>query len=173
MSKKSFTFSEKLASAFVLLPNEQKIEGMQFIMEYGLGIFEGDIPAEFQYLALIIEKDNKVTFKVSAEDIGHIVGFLNSVCGTRYRISSASTKKLINARMNEGFTVEDFETVIRAKYAEWHGTKFERYLCPETLFGLKFEKYLNGKSGEETSGGSFDTADFYDSAIMRAYGEKI
>jgi len=26
---------------------------------------------------------------------------------------------------------------------EWLDTEMEKYLCPDTLFGTKFEKYLN------------------------------
>jgi uncharacterized phage protein (TIGR02220 family) len=51
--------------------------------------------------------------------------------------------------MNEGFTVEDFQTVIDNKVEEWGkppkaGAKDMRiYIRPETLFGTKFEAYLN------------------------------
>lgn len=47
--------------------------------------------------------------------------------------------------MNEGFSVEDFKTVIDKKYNDWKGTEWEKYLRPETLFGAKFESYLNQK----------------------------
>lgn len=72
-----------------------------------------------------------------------IVQFLNSVTGQHYRPSSAKTKRLIDARMNEGYKVDDFKTVITKKANEWKGTKMEAYLRPETLFGTKFEAYLN------------------------------
>ena len=49
----------------------------------------------------------------------------------------------INARLKEGFTVEDFKTVIDKKVDEWKGTELEQYLRPDTLFGTKFESYLN------------------------------
>ena len=45
----------------------------------------------------------------------------------------------------EGFTKEDFIKVIDNKVNEWLGTDMERYLRPETLFGIKFEGYLNQK----------------------------
>ena len=74
-----------------------------------------------------------------------IVNYLNARAGTQYKVSSSKTKSLIKARMNEGFTVQDFETVIDKKCTEWVGTKWEKYLRPETLFGTKFEGYLNSK----------------------------
>ena len=46
--------------------------------------------------------------------------------------------------MNEGFTVDDFKKVIDNKSAEWgKDSKMSKYLRPETLFGTKFESYLN------------------------------
>ena len=45
--------------------------------------------------------------------------------------------------MLDGFTVDDFQTVITKKAKEWQGTDMAQYLRPETLFGTKFEGYLN------------------------------
>lgn len=39
--------------------------------------------------------------------------------------------------------MEDFKRVIDWKSSEWAGTEMEKYLRPETLFGTKFEGYLN------------------------------
>lgn len=73
-----------------------------------------------------------------------IVDYLNTVCGTEYRASSKETQRLISARLHEGFTVEDFKSVIRTKHAEWaNDAKMRKFLRPETLFGTKFESYLN------------------------------
>lgn len=77
------------------------------------------------------------------ELIVNIVEFLNSTASTAYRATTSKTQSLINARLSEGFTVEDFKTVIRKKCAEWKGSDMEKYLRPETLFGTKFESYLN------------------------------
>ena len=77
------------------------------------------------------------------ENINIIISFLNSVCNTKYKSNSKKTSSLIKARMNENFTVDDFKTVIRKKAAEWKGTEYAKYLRPETLFGTKFEAYLN------------------------------
>lgn len=75
-----------------------------------------------------------------AEDI---VTFLNSVTGSSYRSTTDKTRRLIAARLAEGFTVDDFKTVITKKTKEWQGTDMAQYLRPETLFGTKFEGYLN------------------------------
>jgi len=68
---------------------------------------------------------------------------LNSKAGKNYRALNKTTQSHINARLSEGFTVEDFKTVIDKKCTEWIGTDFEQYLRPVTLFGTKFEAYLN------------------------------
>lgn len=79
------------------------------------------------------------------ETYKRIIDFLNEKAGTNFRATSETTQKSINARLNEGFTVEDFETVIAKKCAEWVGTEWEKFLRPSTLFGTKFEGYLNEK----------------------------
>ena len=73
------------------------------------------------------------------------VDYLNQKAGTKYKSSSKNTTKHIKARINDGYTLEDFKIVIDKKCSEWLNTDMEKYLCPETLFGSKFEKYLNQK----------------------------
>lgn len=85
-----------------------------------------------------------------------VVSHLNEKAGTFYRATAARTKKVIHARLAEGFTLEDFVTVIDKKSAEWMGTDWEKFLRPETLFGPKFESYLNQnttKKGEQQNDG--------------------
>jgi uncharacterized phage protein (TIGR02220 family) len=79
-----------------------------------------------------------------------ILDYLNAKAETNYKASSKATQQHINARLAEGFTLDDFKTVIDKKCAEWLGTDFEKYLRPSTLFGSKFENYLNGK--QQTKG---------------------
>ena len=73
------------------------------------------------------------------------VDYLNEKAGTKYKSNSKNTTKHIKARLNDGYTLEDFKSVIDKKCSEWLNTDMEKYLCPETLFGSKFEKYLNQK----------------------------
>ncbi|UAW07757.1 replication protein [Psychrobacillus phage PVJ1] len=82
-----------------------------------------------------------------------IVSYLNQKVGTNYRASSKRTQQLINARWNEKFTLNDFKDVIDKKTSQWLGDeKRSIYLRPETLFGTKFESYLNEKVGVNTNG---------------------
>lgn len=94
--------------------------------------------------------------KPAGKVINDVVEFLNSTVGTGYRASSKKTKSLIKARMNEGYGINDFKTVIMKKSTEWIGSDFEKFLRPETLFGNKFESYLNQKN--QTGGESFRDA---------------
>ncbi len=85
-----------------------------------------------------------VSDSVSITDIyKEIIDYLNIVLGTKYRYTTKKTQDSIKARLNEKFTVDDFKTVIDKKAKEWKGTDMEIYLRPETLFGTKFEGYLN------------------------------
>jgi uncharacterized phage protein (TIGR02220 family) len=71
-----------------------------------------------------------------------IIAALNEAAGTNYRISDKH-KSHIRARWDEGYTFDDFITVINKKAREWLGTDQAKYLRPETLFGTKFDTYLN------------------------------
>lgn len=78
---------------------------------------------------------------------GAVVDYLNSKAGTRYKHSSEDTRKHIRARVNDGYTLDDFKAVIDRKVEEWKGTEWEKFLRPSTLFGSKFEGYLNQMDG--------------------------
>lgn len=75
--------------------------------------------------------------------ISEIVEYLNLKLDTNYRNNTSGTRKHIEARLNEGFTLEDFKIVIDKKSAEWQHMDMQKFLRPETLFGNKFEGYLN------------------------------
>lgn len=77
-----------------------------------------------------------------------IIDLLNKKADTNYKSTTKKTKDLIKARFNDGFNFNDFELVIIKKCAEWLNTEQEKYLRPETLFGNKFEGYLNQKGGK-------------------------
>lgn len=76
-------------------------------------------------------------------EIKEIIDYLNLKARKNFRSSTAATQSLIKARLNEGFTVEDFKKVIDIKCNEWLGSDYAQYLRPQTLFGTKLESYLN------------------------------
>jgi uncharacterized phage protein (TIGR02220 family) len=128
---------------------------LQYLQERNCKIYRIE-PANFE--ETLTETTTETTSKTtSIKDIpfDRIIKHLNQKCGTNFRSSSQVTKKLIQARWNEGFRLDDFLTVIDKKSAEWLNTSMAEYLRPQTLFGTKFEAYLNtpvggGKSGRTT-----------------------
>lgn len=73
-----------------------------------------------------------------------IVDYLNVKAKRNYLHTTAATQSKIKARYAEGFTFEDFKKVIDVKVKEWlNDTNMQQYLRPDTLFGTKFESYLN------------------------------
>ena len=90
----------------------------------------------------IVENAAKYDMKVITE----IIDYLNEKAHTNYRSNSKTTIRHINARLKEGYTLSDFKQVIDNRCATWLGTDMEQYLRPETLFGSKFENYLNARA---------------------------
>ena len=85
-----------------------------------------------------------------------IIDYLNAKLGTKYKASNRKTLALIKARMSEGFTVEDFKTVIDKKILEWAPeANMCQYLRPVTLFSSKFESYLNQPSQAKNTANKF------------------
>ena len=91
-------------------------------------------------------EDNLEIYKV-------VIDYLNAKAGTHYKASSKSTRQHINARLAEGFKVEDFQRVVDNMWTAWKGTEWEQYMRPSTLFGSKFENYLNRKPQNKGANG--------------------
>lgn len=94
---------------------------------------------------------NTNDLKSIKDKIEFILNYLNIRANVNYRIINRKTTLLITARLREGFTPEHFKVVIDKKVSEWSGTSFEQYLNPFTLFGDKFELYLNQKVASKKS----------------------
>lgn len=80
----------------------------------------------------------------------YVVDYLNEKAGTNYKSITKKTQQLIRTREKENFTLEDFYKVIDNKTQQWLNTDMEQYLRPETLFGTKFESYLNQNNRRKT-----------------------
>lgn len=73
-----------------------------------------------------------------------IIEYLNLKTGSRFKATTKPYVQAIRSRLKEGYTVDDFKTVIDKKCREWKGTKLEKYLTPKTLFATShFDTYLN------------------------------
>lgn len=79
------------------------------------------------------------------DTVQEIIEYLNLKASKNFKATTATTKRLINERITEGYTIEDFKRVIDNKVKQWiHDPNMNKYLQPNTLFNLnKFEGYLN------------------------------
>jgi len=95
---------------------------------------------------IYIELDKEIHAEKENIPYKEIIDYLNLKAGTNYKYTTNKTKEFIKARFNENFSLEDFKTVINKKSHEWlKDEKMCKFLRPETLFGTKFESYLNEK----------------------------
>lgn len=78
-----------------------------------------------------------------------IIEYLNQKANKKFKVVQKH-KDFIKARWNEGQRMDDFKKVVDNMVANWTGQFFEgkpaeNYLQPSTLFGNKFDQYLNQK----------------------------
>lgn len=91
-----------------------------------------------------IQKQEKKLDDNYEDEIIEIVNYLNQRISSRYKYSNPTNKKLITSKLRLGFTVDDFKIVIDNKVHDWiNNPDMSKYLRPTTLFGNKFENYLN------------------------------
>lgn len=98
----------------------------------------------------IREEENRIETlcHVSHDDVDkshfEIIEYLNLKTGSKFKPTTKPYVQAIRSRLKEGYTVNDFKTVIDKKCREWKGTKLEKYLTPKTLFAPShFDTYLN------------------------------
>ena len=90
------------------------------------------------------KNDVKTQEKSRFEERKIIIDYLNFKTNRNFRYDTSSTIRCINARLNKGYTIDDFKLVIDLKVKQWlRDIKMSKYLRPETLFGSKFEGYIN------------------------------
>lgn len=88
-----------------------------------------------------------------------IISYLNQVTSKSFK-NVETHKKLIRARWHEKATLDDFKKVIDNKSSEWLGTDMAKYLQPSTLFGNKFDQYLNQTNAIKQKGDSYGGIEF-------------
>jgi len=88
--------------------------------------------------------ETQTTPNKNDNNVKEIIAYLNKNANKNFRYKTEKTKTVINSRLNEGFKISDFKIVIDTKIKQWlSDTKMNEFLRPETLFGSKFESYLN------------------------------
>lgn len=123
----------------------------------------------------LLIQSNPIQSEIESESISEselcnsIIKYLNQRTGKSYKKTNKTTIDLIKSLLEEGYNLKDFKTVIDNKCNDWIGTNMEMYLRPSTLFGEKFEGYLNEKNKNKEK--SFETDDFFRASLKRSYPE--
>ena len=133
------------------------------IIQWGTYVLE-DLGVQYALIAknnyIVISIGKNVQTLVKAEEpkpksidknselIQHIIDYLNQQTNRAYTNKAKDAVRAINARISEGHKLEDFKKVIDIKTKQWMGTEFENYLRPITLFGTKFNSYINERPTE-------------------------
>ncbi|MBT8853742.1 hypothetical protein BTH55_02960 [Lactobacillus delbrueckii subsp. bulgaricus] len=101
----------------------------------------------------LVNGEEKIPYK-------EIIDYLNRKTGSRFK-NVAGNQKLIRARWLEGYRLGDFKKVIDNKTDAWlgvvakDGREMGQFLRPSTLFGNKFDQYLNEKHDENPANSLF------------------
>jgi len=153
--------SDRYTETKCLDEKEQLVVDKTGAYEFGIpGGIPGGIPSINNNITLsnttLIDKpiDKKNVDNTNDKNYVEIIDYLNLKTGSSYRYSTKSIREYINGRLREGYTVDDFKTVIDKKCLEWEGTDQEQYLRPSTLFAPKhFAEYLNQPVKKAKKGG--------------------
>lgn len=142
----NWTSSDKLEKP--LIAAISKIKNVNFKEEL-IDIYNSREKVKIPYLYSMDTTDTVTVTNTNTtsntEVIKEIIDYLNNKTNKSFRSNNKETIKHINARLKEGYSIDDFKKVIDTKTAEWLNTNMDQYLRPQTLFNSKFESYLNTK----------------------------
>lgn len=121
--------------------------------EYIVGIPNGN-QTDTQYRigkdSLVKDNKNNVVNDIYTPQIKEVIDYLNEKTNKNFRATTKKTQILIKTLLKNKYTVEDIKKVIDIKVKQWSkDKKMKIYLRPETLFGSKFEAYLNEEPNKE------------------------
>ncbi|WP_213025484.1 conserved phage C-terminal domain-containing protein [Brevibacillus reuszeri] len=161
--------SKGFQKRFMIAANRRKSIGIkpEYLLLDGVNannnaINEDSNPVQLELLPAETPQKKVNEKKVKETNIyEQILNYLNEKTGKKYSAKSEANKKLINGRMSEGRTVEDFIYVIDVKCSHWlDDTKMNEYLRPSTLFRpSNFDEYLNQKPQQTSSKQKADPRD--------------
>ncbi|RIO45034.1 replication protein [Staphylococcus hyicus] len=124
-------------------PSGQNDPTMRSNWHDGIGQNDPTNTIDYTETTTEITTNNILSPKSTIYPYRDVIDYLNKQTGKQYKSTTKKNQTVIRARTDEGFNLVDFKKVIDNKVAEWKGTDMEKYLRPETLFGTKFEGYLN------------------------------
>ncbi len=106
----------------------------------------------YQYKEITNKRKEKSSAKAEPA-ISEIIDYLNKKAGTNYNPTTKAYQELIKTRLAEGYTVEDFKTVINNQAFSWQNTPAWKYMRPSTLFKDKyFDEYLHANDLSKLTG---------------------
>lgn len=94
-------------------------------------------------LMLNADKPQQNSESLMLGKVQEVISYLNLVTGKKFSATGADNTKYVMKLLKENYSFEDFKHVIDVKTAKWKGTNMDDYLRPQTLFGSKFNAYLN------------------------------
>lgn len=130
---------------------------------------EAETPSEISCLVETVSESNESIVDNPKDSIPYskILDYLNTKANRSFQ-NVHGNRRLIKARFNEGYTEQDFYKVIDTMCERWINTEYEEYLQPTTLFGNKFDKYLNKPKLNKKS----EDDVVYDSNVNKAVSEE-
>jgi uncharacterized phage protein (TIGR02220 family) len=130
----------------------------------------GSIKKEVKSIKKTPIKDVKTKPKkvLPNELVVEVIKYLNIKVNKNFNHKTVPTINLINKRVKEGYTLDNFKYVIDVKVGKWINTEQADYLRPNTLFGNKMEGYLNEKIIKNERNDKFTQTQ---SAVNRAKAE--
>lgn len=123
-----------------MIPFKVEVEGRE---DGGLLLrVDGKVISERLFRTVVTEKDTIVA--------GSVIQYFNEKKGCHYRVANKKYVNLIARLLKDGFSEDDCKKVVDVKCEEWLGNEeMEKFLRPETIFGSKFETYLNQRVGKK------------------------
>ena len=119
---------------------------------------ESESEAEAEFNAPLLPPSSECDNE-AAEFAVKALAVFNDETGSDVRDLSPAAWQGLRRIRDSGRTLDDVRSVVRRKHAQWGGSgKMAQFIRPSTLFGPKFDEYLN-----EVEGGAVD-AEFEDLA---------
>lgn len=115
----------------------------------GIIVSIGKSTVKTKQIIKVVAENKSMPIEKHYEITVEIINYLNNKANKNFSVEAKEAKRCINARVSEGYNLNDFKKVIDTKVTKWLNTPQEDYLRPITLFGTKFNSYLNERPQNE------------------------
>ncbi len=120
-------------------------------------------------------ENENINENIDINDIENIIKYLNSKVGSTFDAHAPHVVSCVASCMRRGHTYEEMIKVIDYKASEWLHSNMAKYLRPSTLFGDKFERYIEELSCARRTPkwSDFDPEEALRRSIARAHREEV